>query len=123
MKDPVIDKDGNSFEREAITHWIQEHQASPLTRRPLALSDLAPNRALKDAIDKWLADGNDGNIIHPVASLTPPDYQDSVLLKVSKHLEKKVLVQVEPSESEIRTAIDCVCIIGSDIRRFNNDAL
>jgi len=52
MKDPVIDRDGNSFEREAILSWLhQGKNVSPLTRKPLRETDLTPNRALKDQID------------------------------------------------------------------------
>ena len=52
MKDPVMDPDGFSYEREAIEKWIKEHGTSPMTRRPLTLEELKPNRALKDAIEE-----------------------------------------------------------------------
>ncbi len=30
MTDPVIDPDGNSFERSAIENWLKEHSTSPI---------------------------------------------------------------------------------------------
>ena len=50
MVDPVMDPEGNSFEREAITRWINLCGTSPITRKPLREADLIPNRALCDAI-------------------------------------------------------------------------
>ena len=52
MKDPVMDPDGFSYEREAIEKWIKKNGTSPMTRRPLTLEELKPNRALKDAIEE-----------------------------------------------------------------------
>merc|ERR1719248_6708 len=52
MKDPVIDRDGNSYEKSAILNWLhQGKNESPLTRKPLRETDLTPNRALKDQIE------------------------------------------------------------------------
>ena len=50
MKDPVIDKDGNSYEREAIENWLERNEISPITRNSLTMRDLYPNRALKNII-------------------------------------------------------------------------
>ncbi len=30
MNDPVIDPDGNTFERAAIENWLKEHSTSPI---------------------------------------------------------------------------------------------
>ena len=51
MVDPVIDPDGNSYERSAITEWLTKTGMSPITRNAMNVSDLVTNRALKDAID------------------------------------------------------------------------
>lgn len=50
MKDPVIDLDGNSYERSAIEKWLSNHNSSPMSRTLLKVSDLRPNIALKEAI-------------------------------------------------------------------------
>jgi len=53
MLDPVIDKDGHSYERSAIEQWLQRSERSPMTRSRLALTDLSPNRALKAGIEAF----------------------------------------------------------------------
>lgn len=50
MKDPVMDPEGNSYERSAIEAWLDKNQTSPITRKSLTKENLFPNRALKDAI-------------------------------------------------------------------------
>eukprot|EP01112_Ceratiomyxa_fruticulosa_P020975 TRINITY_DN7285_c0_g2_i1.p1 TRINITY_DN7285_c0_g2~~TRINITY_DN7285_c0_g2_i1.p1 ORF type:complete len:812 (-),score=239.44 TRINITY_DN7285_c0_g2_i1:113-2548(-) len=50
MKDPVVDPEGNSYERSAIEAWLKNNATSPITRSPLTLDNLIPNRALHDAI-------------------------------------------------------------------------
>ncbi|GMI27994.1 hypothetical protein TrRE_jg3120, partial [Triparma retinervis] len=45
LEDPVIDPEGNTYERSAIEEWLKEHSTSPITRSPLSLEQLAPNRA------------------------------------------------------------------------------
>lgn len=52
MVDPVIDAEGNTFERSAIEEWIKKEGTSPITRNPIAISDLRCNRALKSAISE-----------------------------------------------------------------------
>lgn len=55
MKDPVIDNDGVSYEREAITEWLAKgNTTSPATQKYLGMSDLRPNRALREAIEQHL---------------------------------------------------------------------
>ncbi len=55
MKDPVIDNEGVSYERKAITEWLSHgNQFSPATNKVLTISDLRPNRALREAIEKHL---------------------------------------------------------------------
>ena len=50
MIDPVVDRDGNSYEREAIMKWLGQKQESPITRERLLSTDLITNRALRDMI-------------------------------------------------------------------------
>ncbi|RZK79888.1 MAG: hypothetical protein EOO85_02445 [Pedobacter sp.] len=51
MKDPVVDPEGNTYDREAITEWLQKNSTSPISRNPLKPEDLIPNRALKETMD------------------------------------------------------------------------
>lgn len=52
MKDPVVDNDGHSFEREAIRRWLQAQNSSPITNEYLSLDMLQPNEELKRRIYK-----------------------------------------------------------------------
>ena len=52
MEDPVIVPGGHSYERASILKWLQVKEICPLTRKPLSVDDLTPNRALKYLIDE-----------------------------------------------------------------------
>jgi len=54
MKDPVMDPEGNTYERCQIELWLSHHQRSPLTNSPLTANRLIPNRALRDSIATFL---------------------------------------------------------------------
>ena len=54
MSDPYSDSDGNTYEKDAIFQWINQHHTSPITRNPMTTSSLVPNRALKDLINTFL---------------------------------------------------------------------
>ena len=51
MKDPVVDADGNSYERVNILVWLDDRGKSPLTGRFMKKEELKPNHILKDTID------------------------------------------------------------------------
>ncbi len=63
MNDPVSDSDGNSYEKTAIHQWILEHRTSPITRIPMSIHDLRPNRALKDIIDQYKTQNTNQSLI------------------------------------------------------------
>lgn len=51
MREPVIDSDGNTYEKAAIEDWLRLKGTSPMTRKPMHVSSLRPNRALKNLIE------------------------------------------------------------------------
>ena len=53
MRDPVVDPEGNTYERSAIENWLSRSQTSPITRSFLTVAMLNPNRALADAIESF----------------------------------------------------------------------
>lgn len=57
MIDPVVDPEGNSYERAAIVEWLQHKGNSPITRTPLRVDQLIPNRSLRNAIEEEIASG------------------------------------------------------------------
>jgi uncharacterized protein YegL len=53
MTDPVIGTDGQTYERGAITEWLQTNTISPLTRQEMSITNIQPNFALRNAIERW----------------------------------------------------------------------
>ena len=53
---PVIDPDGNTFERDAIHQWIRTHGTSPITRTPLSTKQLYFNFTLACALQETITD-------------------------------------------------------------------
>ena len=74
MSDPYSDIDGITYEKEAIIMWITHNNTSPVTRNPMSIASLTPNRALKDAIENYLGKTNSVEI--PVATLTDINTND-----------------------------------------------
>jgi hypothetical protein len=52
MKDPVVDPDGNAYEREAIERWLRVQSSSPITNGYLSVDMLRPSTDLKNRIYK-----------------------------------------------------------------------
>ena len=50
FEDPYIDHEGNTYEKTAIIEWLKKNGTSPITRNPLTVEQLSPNRAVKDLI-------------------------------------------------------------------------
>ena len=50
MHDPVVTADGHTYEREAITVWLQTSTLSPLTGLPLRHRELVPNHYVRGII-------------------------------------------------------------------------
>ena len=80
MHDPVVDKEGNSFERSAITEWLRTNATSPITRAKMTANDLAPNRALKEAIEEKKGSGGSG------AGASVPDCSSSDVSETASDL-------------------------------------
>lgn len=78
MHVPVIDPDGNTFEKAAILNWIRANGESPITRKPLSREDLYPNNAIKALLDDEKAKPEEA--LHPsirnFLKENPPAYGD-----------------------------------------------
>jgi serine/threonine protein kinase len=53
MADPVVTADGQTYERNAIEGWLLTRNTSPATGAVLPHKELAPNFALRKAIETW----------------------------------------------------------------------
>jgi STIP1 family protein 1 len=54
MHDPVVTKNGRSYERATLIEHLKRSATDPLTREPLKITDLRPNIALKEACEEFL---------------------------------------------------------------------
>jgi hypothetical protein len=54
MYDPVLDHEGNTFERRAIMEWLRRKRTSPVSRQPLNDKMLIPNNALRETIHELM---------------------------------------------------------------------
>ena len=70
MSDPVLAGDGRTYEREAITEWLEKHSTSPVTREELISTALTPNYALRDVIEQ-LKTRADFRVRNRLVALTP----------------------------------------------------
>ncbi|CAF1053365.1 unnamed protein product [Didymodactylos carnosus] len=111
MIDPVMDPDGNSYERRAINDWLTHNSTSPITRNTLIIHDLTPNQALRQTIEQFKAANN----------VTPPALVTSTLaatesldidLKVSVSYEGGcAYISVKPPIGIQRTPCDICCVV------------
>ncbi|GIL87020.1 hypothetical protein Vretifemale_15186 [Volvox reticuliferus] len=61
LVDPVVAADGNTYERLAITAWLEQHDTSPLTNEVLAHKGLTPNNLVRKIAEELQG------ISHPAA--------------------------------------------------------
>jgi hypothetical protein len=54
MTDPVFTPQGRTYERSTLIGWIQAHGTDPMTREPLRVDQLIPNRNLREEYEEWL---------------------------------------------------------------------
>lgn len=131
MRDPVIDPEGNTYERSAIEGWLKQHASSPITRNPLTISQLIPNRVLKDAIEAELTSRGLSLMTlkpPPVPEMTagsampplPPPVTGPVSItmlygnEVTREdgsVECDVVVSVTPQDTSTRNPIDICCVV------------
>ena len=54
MKEPVLARDGHSYDREPLTQWLSKKQSSPVTGLPLHDLTLVPNLSLRSMISEFV---------------------------------------------------------------------
>jgi STIP1 family protein 1 len=54
MHDPVVTKNGRSYERATLIEHLKRSPTDPLTREVLTINDLRPNIALKEACTEFM---------------------------------------------------------------------
>jgi hypothetical protein len=107
MVDPVIDPDGNSYERHAIEDWIRRSGTSPITRTALSINDLLPNQALKTAIDEYRHSIQANTQSNPGAIKV----QSSELTASGSYANGFVHISIQPPQEESRSPCDICCVV------------
>lgn len=117
MTDPVIDPEGNSYERVAITDWLKRNATSPITRNPLSIGQLTPNRALKDLISSRIGGPLLVHATAPPASAAEESMDGlltskvAILRSTSAPGEACVVVSIQPPEGVDRAPVDVCCVV------------
>lgn len=132
MREPVMDPEGNSFERSAIEEWLSKNSTSPITRTALNKSQLLPNRALKEAIEERRKELGLPELAPAALPATPsvaasaaaavaaptsgPVSDELVTMSVVARKSPEsslhdVLISIKPKEGTVRAPLDVVCVI------------
>lgn len=125
MIEPVVDPEGNSYERSAIVTWLLKNPSSPITRSQLRIQDLVPNRALQDAISYattsqrqvlfeshaesqllTVSDQNNDDINNKISALNISLYETE-----DDTTDVYALVSVKTEEIASRSPVDICCIV------------
>ena len=115
MTDPVICADGHTYERDAITNWLQLNSTSPMTRQTLYNTTLTPNLALRNIIRDYLAAQSSSSSASastsalPSAPLFTPVPVDTMATYYP--ITKKLHVQIKPPSTGQRQPITLFALI------------
>ena len=116
MTDPVIlGDDGNTYERSAITNWLNSNHTSPITRVHADVRNLYPNRALKNLIETYRTG------LHHTNSVTSVSVPINKKININSHMisPTELMVEleavVEPTEPNMIPCdvIYCLDVSGS----------
>ena len=110
---------GNTYNRDSIEAWLKKNSTSPVTRSPLTVDRLSPNRALAEAIAEWKAKVvTEGKTF--VDRIEPkPISQGNVVVNLTAYERgdaslngtHDVLVELDAGKASERTGVDVVCVI------------
>ena len=113
LVDPVVDPEGHSYERESIIQWLNTKNFSPMTRKPLLISDLKPNLNLKNGIEAIRDQLNEDQLKIQSRIFEVENKEFSEKLKdITTHTiikDNKLLVKVNMPDNETRPPVD-VCL-------------
>ena len=42
LEEPVVTREGHTYEKAAIVEWLSTHGTSPMTRNPMSVADIFP---------------------------------------------------------------------------------
>lgn len=113
MTDPVICADGHTYERDAITNWLQSNRTSPMTRQNLPSLTHTPNIALRNIIQDYLAAQQSSTTASTSALSVAPLFTPVPVDTTATYypLIKKLHVQIKPPSVGQRQPITLFALI------------
>ena len=116
MRDPVVSRYGQSYERSAILQWLVEGNTScPMTRQNLRMADLISNQPLRLKIRRWQLENDlDVNII-----MDAPDERGN---RIMAYFTLPVHLQEKDDEAETYSH-KCIYVKASQAEVFLKDIL
>ena len=114
MKDPVLDRDGHTYEREVILEYIQKNGVSPINLQPLTANDLIPNLALKKTIENYFGKQIGEPILNDQEQqkLMVVPSQNDLQIQASSSNEHVLLSIIPPSKMDgIERTPSCVVVV------------
>ena len=107
MQDPVVDKEGNTYDKSAIIKWLENHSTSPITRKSLTKEDLVPNRALKNLIEQFLT----GTQPETISVETKHQYDTTPISFECTSSGNKLMVTAKNPKGTDRHSVDIVLLL------------
>jgi len=110
MEEPVIDNEGNSYDKDAIINWLQNNNTSPITRNHLHQSHLKPNRALADAIEMFKSNTTNTNSenISVQNNETQINFEDTKFTNYYDGIKNIIEIEIPDSNQREKVNIKCV---------------
>lgn len=111
FRDPVIAKDGRTYEREAITKWILEHGTSPFTREPLQISDLQSDNHLRRIAAQRRNSTVSYNVQNESITLPPLRRQPIINTRIAPEVRRSI-IRTNYLRPKCSPLIICMVIFG-----------
>jgi Mg-chelatase subunit ChlD len=118
MVNPVIADDGYTYERDAIIHWVNQKGISPMTRQPLNIHTIRPNRLIIDLIDQYSNPSLASMNRQSISSITTSDVHSIVLNTNIKYIKSsfdhkvyiysQTIPESTTTDKRIPTSVICV---------------
>ena len=127
MKEPVLGKDGHSYEKSEILRWLSQNSTSPMTREPLREEELVDNLPLKRSIEEIRDRLKEEQL--KIESLVSEEVMvpfisalDEIKLN-SYYLDNKLFVNIDVPTVEQRPPVDIVLCIDVSYSMFDEATL
>lgn len=120
MIDPVINKEGYTYERSAIMEWLKTKNTCPLCRVPMTSRELVPNKNLRETIEKCRENGQLPKLVPPLPSRASCVWSATGNNSHSSYVNRhEMVIEREPTQEQINSR-NIVAQMIMDIRRQIN---